>query len=463
MGNVVSHNDCQKKLWHRPVAGFWPAGTLAVQVTETAAKVRSVYEMRDKFVPADWASGNRLSEAGVFGFYNHELPLGSKTLETLDEAEVEAIEGMVVGLAKKSPAMLGSAMINTSFFNYGTDPEMFLEDKGQVLPAWMCLPAKEEAKEAWAWKSKNFGYWDGFQAELVVNPNHCHGWLMDNIHAGLQHMLGEIRKTRPQVKLSFSSVVEIPQETLNTAEEAFIALGCTPSENAYNLHGTTVEEPRALRYRFAGGHYHYDSRGRKITPKLAQRMVKAADMYAGLPALLMFQNLDSPIRRKYYGLPGEHRLPPWGVEYRSLSNAWMMHPAVAHYTLSLVRKGLQLGLENLHGVFDYREEDIPQIIMQGDLDAAKKLIQRNIGLYSILMDREIKLSAAIRHKGGPEKLLKESLAQLTEPIDMRVPLTSVEENWHIDGVNGDWKKHSEASTCQWQSLILGPSAELGIW
>jgi len=50
------------------------------------------------------------------------------------------------------------------------------------------------------------------------------------------------------------------------------------------------------------------------------------------------QNLDEPVRREYYGLAGEYRLPPHGLEYRSLSCAWIFHPKAAATILDLARR-----------------------------------------------------------------------------------------------------------------------------
>lgn len=336
----------------------------------------------------------------------------------------------------------------------GADPELFVEDGGRVVPAWEFLPSKMDAGKA---GQSNYPYWDGFQAELHVAPKGCHQILMDGIWTGLKRLKAKM----PKGQLSFKTVVTIDEEVLRSAPLQFVQLGCGGSENAYGLHGQLVEDPRGLRWRFSGGHYHMEVQRALMTPRLAERMVRAADMVAGIPSLLMFQHMDSPIRRMYYGLPGEYRMPPHGIEYRFLSSAWMCHPAVAGYTLGLVRLGLKIGLSEMEWMFDYDPEAVPKILLDGDLDAARKHVERNRTIYTQLFEAMAGRSLGVDYpldRDGTllKKLVAASVDQLVRPVGDFVPLGSMDENWNLRPEDV-WCQTAFSEGKQWQSLILGNS------
>lgn len=336
----------------------------------------------------------------------------------------------------------------------GSDPEMFLEDAGgNLIPAFTVLPDKKAATKKW---DGNYGYWDGFQAELMVTPSTCHEKLVDNIRTGMATMLAEARMTVPNARIAFKTVVDVPEKILATAAPEHVALGCKPSSNAYEMEGLHVEEPRELKQRFAGGHYHEDPLGwrGRITPAVAARMAKAADMFAGVPSVAMFQKWDNPVRRIYYGLAGEHRVPKHGVEYRVLSNAWLFHPGVAHLAMELVRAGMKLGFRDLHGIFHYDEVEVKKIILDGDVDGAKRHVERNKGLYKAVLGPSIEKTLTLADHGVDyDRVIQTTLAALANPINNFAPMESVEDNWCLNGKR-EWLKNSRSEGANWWSTAL---------
>lgn len=294
----------------------------------------------------------------------------------------------------------------------GVDPEWFFESQGAVVPAFQVLKSKKEVQARGAqWGT----YWDGFQAECFVPPSVKHGELLANLRLALRDGVVEVRTQVPTARIAQRTVIDVPEDTLATASEEHVALGCSPSLNAYEMEGMKVEEPRGLKFRFSGGHYHMGVP--LMNPGMARRMILASDVVAGVPSLLMFQNHDNPVRRMYYGLPGEYRLPAWGVEYRFLSNAWLFHPAVAKLTWHLVRAGLKLGAKDVGGVFQFDQEGVKKCLLDGDLDAAEKHVKENKNVYTAILRAEYGDQA-----GRVAELI-------SKPIREFVPLDSVEENW----------------------------------
>lgn len=93
--------------------------------------------------------------------------------------------------------------------------------------------------------------------------------------------------------------------------------GCEPDFNAW-ANGAKNPRPSAdnKALRSAGGHIHIG--GVEDMDKVA--LIKAMDLFVGVPSVLF----DTDTRRRsLYGNPGAFRPKPYGVEYRTPSNAWL--------------------------------------------------------------------------------------------------------------------------------------------
>lgn len=334
---------------------------------------------------------------------------------------------------------LPAVLMQTRLTNFsGSDPEMFVRgSSGEVLPAWEYLPEKKTAAVYQKW-SDAFCYWDGFQAELSAKADSCLAYLVDNIHAGMRELKSRTEKHHPGAVISPETVVEITQQKLLEAPQEFVELGCKPSLNAYGLMGEVVENPRMLRTRFAGGHYHFGKTG--VSLPEAVEIVKMADAVVGMAAVGIFAEVDNPIRRRYYGLPGEFRMPSHGVEYRTLSNAWMCHPAVSHFVLGLTRKAMGMGLHNLRALMDGSEQEITQTILYSDVQGAREYVRRNRSVYEAVLSQQY-LPLPAKHG---LRMIEEGVQNVVEGWD------KVEHNWKLLPAQV-WIKHSAAAGCQWSS------------
>ena len=227
----------------------------------------------------------------------------------------------------------------------GTDPEMFVENEGKLLPAFEFLPSKHEALRE-DLDSKYFRnettrvYWDGFQAEWdFAGGVSCIVALMQGNRGAMKLLLQKARAKFPKAKLSLKSVYHIPKEEMDKYDSSFIQLGCMPSFNAYKRNGLQVDDARDFLDRSTGGHKHFACKSlaeNQIVPA-----VKTLDKIAGIWSVGAAVSLDQPIRRKFYGLAGEFRVPkpyiqpydvakkPWTrVEWRTPSNFWLCSPSI---------------------------------------------------------------------------------------------------------------------------------------
>jgi hypothetical protein len=196
---------------------------------------------------------------------------------------------------------------------------------------------------------------------------------------------------------------------LKWAGEAQVSLGCDPSRNAYGLQGRFVERPRDLEWRFAGGHVHFMLAEEERLLANIHYLVKTLDALVGIPSVCLAQNYDHFIRRRYYGLAGEYRLPPHGLEWRTLSNFWVMDPRAFMLVFDLARHALNLGRARFRNVFvgASSEKAIRDTINYCDVKSAKDFMRLNREFYSqwarMLYKSDKAFWAAI--EGGVDKVI----------------------------------------------------------
>lgn len=120
--------------------------------------------------------------------------------------------------------------------------------------------------------------------------------------------------------------------------------GCSPDFDAYAMGAPhrrfipeELEEERGG-WRFAGGHVHigyHEVQSFDVPPYVAAQF---ADVFIGLTAL---EHDKQGKRREYYGTPGRYRPTSYGIEYRTLSNAWTYTiPASERVGMSALRLGM---------------------------------------------------------------------------------------------------------------------------
>jgi len=123
-------------------------------------------------------------------------------------------------------------------------------------------------------------------------------------------------------------------------------------------------------FRSAGGHVHL---GRSdfenpsddflIDDFSKMDVIKAMDVFVGLPSVLMDSSQPSKDRKKLYGQAGRHRPTEYGVEYRTLSNFWLSSPELVNLVYVL----------SMHAVDFVRENGVPEV----DFDKIREAINTN--------------------------------------------------------------------------------------
>jgi Phage phiEco32-like COOH.NH2 ligase-type 2 len=270
-------------------------------------------------------------------------------------------------------------------YSFGTDPEIFSRDKaGQVIPAYTFLPSKDRPLVGRQEDSGNefCVYNDGFQAEMRAKPSACVAYVVDSIQSGLKEVW---KKSNGHLVLDNAPM--IPVQTLREAPEEHVILGCDPSLNFYHMGGKPCGDPRKLRYRFTGFHVHMSG---WYLPKNADRdtllkpYVQMLDRILGVYFVAAGGHLESAKRREYYGLAGEYRLPPHGLEYRVLSPVAMCHPGIANLAFELTRSVMALVDSNAQDMWVADDDETIGVINANNYRAARALIKRNKVLLQYL-------------------------------------------------------------------------------
>jgi hypothetical protein len=266
----------------------------------------------------------------------------------------------------------------TSGVNIGTDPEVFITSKnGHILPAFTFLPAKGGGNP----------FWDGFQAEFTVQSGGCLAYLTDRVASTLQVLYKKARTVDPECRMTWKSVIDIPEPVMRAADFKHADLGCAPSQNVYE--GTKqldVGNPKAILYRSAGCHLHFGLQG-KYTKEQMQKMVKALDAIVGVLSVHLFRGMEDKRRRKMYGRAGEYRFPKHGLEYRTLSSAMLAHPVCWHLLFDLARCALAQGENEVPLIWHVDEKSVRRAIDNLDLGLAADIIKENRSGLEAILDR----------------------------------------------------------------------------
>lgn len=304
---------------------------------------------------------------------------------------------------KEIAAKYGDRIIGTipqTGCSLGTDPEVFVVDEhGVVIPAFKFLPDKDKAVPMSFRYGDGRPFWDGFQAEFTTDvkrsPNSsCLSFTIDDVRNGLREVLRAAKKFDPKAKLTWRSVLDIPNHIMDEADPIHRELGCLPSKNAYpHIKPLVVDNPSALPFRFAGCHLHlgFDSTNKKIV----ERVVKTIDAVWGTISICLFRGMEDKRRRIFYGRAGEYRDPSHGIEYRTTSSAALAHPVLLHLAFDISRAAAYIGMNEMEGLWKADEEDIVGCINEYDVAKAETIVRTNEGLLnSILRGRYTSLMAS---------------------------------------------------------------------
>lgn len=274
-------------------------------------------------------------------------------------------------------------------FLIGADPELFVRDTdGKLVSAYGMIPGTKANPYQVDCGAVQV---DGMALEFNINPAKTFKEFNNNITT----VLAQLKEMIPNgYSFDFSPVAQFGQEYIDAQPDAARELGCDPDFNAYT--GNVNPKPDASQgFRTASGHIHVGwTSGQDISNlehiEACQMVAKQLDIGLYVPSLVWDRDT---IRSKMYGAPGAYRPKHYGVEYRTLSNAWVdnedLRKIVFHCTMGSVGPLLEgkqfwdyysvedyrnVFLRGGHGDINYYAKDIVRRRITSSSSAVAKLI-----------------------------------------------------------------------------------------
>ncbi len=249
----------------------------------------------------------------------------------------------------------------------GCDPEVFVRQNGVFKSAYGLIKGDKANPQK---VNRGAVQVDGMALEFNIDPAHSE----DEFCLNVQDVFNTMKLMVPDYEVVAVPVAHFDMDYIKQQPAKALELGCDPDYNAWS--GMINDKPNGQRpMRTASGHVHVGwTNGADIESiehiSMCQAATKQLDFFLGLPSLMYD---DDQERREMYGKSGCCRYKPYGVEYRTLSNAWLQSEALMRWVYRNTIAGMERliagdALFNKHG-------DIQDIINSNDKRLAEAIIR----------------------------------------------------------------------------------------
>ena len=198
---------------------------------------------------------------------------------------------------------------------------------------------------------------DGFAAEIGIDPASSAQEFYDNI----QTVLGELRDRTTGLEFRFIDHVIFDDDVYKNQSEEGRQLGCMPDYSAYTRLANPMPVPNPPSMRTFSGHVHIgwcEDADVSDPGHFADAIVVAKQMDWSLGVPTSLWNPKS-LRRQLYGKAGAFRVKPYGMEYRTPDNGWL----VSEERIKMVFDNTVLGMTELYKGNHYSARYNPQSII----------------------------------------------------------------------------------------------------
>lgn len=200
-----------------------------------------------------------------------------------------------------------------SIITIGADPEIFVTLEGEPVSAHTLIPGDKENPFKVACGAIQV---DGTALEFNIDPARTEDEFLSNIERVMEQLRDRVDNNyefliEPSVVFSDRVWKSIPTYAKR--------LGCDPDYSAWLMYANSpppVNKPM----RTASGHVHIGITDMTWDMFSCGSLAREMDYFLGL-FTLDWDHDDS--RRTMYGQAGAFRVKPYGVEYRTPSNAWL--------------------------------------------------------------------------------------------------------------------------------------------
>jgi hypothetical protein len=252
----------------------------------------------------------------------------------------------------------------------GCDPELFVTTKEGVFRSAHGLIPGTKANPFVV--DKGAVQVDGMALEFNIDAVDNEDDWVNNINT----VMAQMRAMVPGYEFAIVPSCRFNGNHFRAQPDEAKELGCEPDYNAYTL----VANPRPdnqTTMRTASGHVHIGF-CEGADPLSDDHMVRCAtlvkqlDAYLGLPSILFDKDTK---RRSMYGAAGAFRPKSYGLEYRVLSNAWLLNEKRMRFVFNQTQKAVKDLMSGKRIADQIGEENLQTVINQSDTYQASHYIR----------------------------------------------------------------------------------------
>lgn len=249
----------------------------------------------------------------------------------------------------------------------GCDPEVFVRRNGVFHSAHGLIPGDKKHPHK---VKRGAVQVDGMALEFNIDPTAT----ADEFVINVQEVFNTMKLMVPDYEVVATPVAHFDMAYIKAQPAEALELGCDPDFDAWN--GQPNIKPDAERpMRTASGHVHIGWTEGKNVDSPAHRdeaflVGRQMDFYLGLPSLFYDTCTE---RREMYGKAGCVRVKPYGVEYRTLSNAWLNSESLMRWVFNNIQMGIQQLMQG--NILADKYGDIRAIINDNRIEDARKVLQ----------------------------------------------------------------------------------------
>ena len=252
----------------------------------------------------------------------------------------------------------------------GCDPELFVTQGGKFRSAHGLVPGTKENP----FKVNNGAVQvDGMALEYNIDP-------VDNVGDFVkynQQVLAQMQEMVPGYEFAIVPSCVFNGNHFRAQPDEAKELGCTPDFNAYTLEANPSPDNKTT-MRTASGHIHigfvedvkdYEGDAHMVR---CSTLVKQLDVYLGLSSLMWDKDTK---RRTMYGAAGAFRPKPYGLEYRVLSNAWLLTEDRMRFVYNKTVQAVTDLVQGVRPFVQIKEENVTRFINRSEIPNAQNHIR----------------------------------------------------------------------------------------
>lgn len=251
----------------------------------------------------------------------------------------------------------------------GCDPELFVMQDGKFRSAHGLVPGTKDKPHP---VENGAVQVDGMALEYNIDPvDNADDFVKYN-----QSVLAQMKDMVPGYEFAIVPSCKFNGNHFRAQPEEARELGCNPDFSAYTLKANPRPDNKTT-MRTASGHIHIGFIDNVDDPSSDEHMIRCAtlvkqlDCYLGLPSILFDKDKK---RRSMYGAAGAYRPKEYGVEYRVLSNAWLLNENRMRFVFDQTVRAVNDLVKGVRVIDKIGEERVTRAINLSDAYSAERYL-----------------------------------------------------------------------------------------